>query len=175
MNIEKILNNNPYIISDTHFLHENITKYANRPENWTEILLTNWNDLVKEKDYILILGDLFLGTKKNIRYFLELNPLNGKKILLIGNHDKFSDGFYNSIGIQTIRNFNQNDGIIKNAFIYKNIIFSHYPWIPIPNDMYNIHGHVHNHDFIRKENRHINVCVEKLDYCPIRLKDILNG
>jgi len=28
-----------WIISDTHFFHENIGRYCNRPENWQELII----------------------------------------------------------------------------------------------------------------------------------------
>jgi calcineurin-like phosphoesterase family protein len=172
MRITKVLDTNPYIVADPHFLHANITRLANRPENWQDILLENWNNLVSDNDYIFILGDLFMGTKKQIREFMENTQLNGKKVLLIGNHDGYSDNFYASLGIKAIRHYIQNGAFLRNAVKWKNIILSHYPLIPIPNVKYNIHGHVHNNSFERREKRHINVSVETLEYMPIRLGDI---
>ena len=52
-----------WIISDTHFFHENIRRYCNRPENWQELIIKNWNDLVSPDETILHLGDFALATK----------------------------------------------------------------------------------------------------------------
>lgn len=58
-------------------------------ENHTERLLANWNRLVKPQDTVILPGDLSWGlkladTKKDFEF---LEKLNGKKILLKGNHD----------------------------------------------------------------------------------------
>ena len=86
-----------YIIADTHFGHENINKhepirlrksYENGFSNPDEFMIHQWNQKVKPDDAIFHLGDLAFKYPD----ILELsNKLNGKKILLIGNHDKAKD------------------------------------------------------------------------------------
>jgi calcineurin-like phosphoesterase family protein len=56
-----------WIISDTHFLHENIGRYCSRPDNWQELITKNWNDLVSPDETILHLGDFALGNKNQFR------------------------------------------------------------------------------------------------------------
>lgn len=58
-------------------------------ENHTHKLLANWNRLVKEDDTVVLAGDLSWGLKLNetAEDFEFLKKLNGKKILLKGNHD----------------------------------------------------------------------------------------
>jgi len=52
---------NLWITSDHHFLHSNIAKYCNRPENFNKILVNNWNSLVHDNDIVLHLGDFSAG------------------------------------------------------------------------------------------------------------------
>ena len=61
-----------YYISDTHFFHtpvhlwrENIGRYCSCPENWQELIIKNWNDLVSPDETILHLGDFAVGNKTN--------------------------------------------------------------------------------------------------------------
>ena len=78
-----------YFTADLHFNHANILKYTNRP--WSTVsemndgLIENWNSVVSPKDSVYILGDFCW---KNTREIMA--RLNGKKILIVGSHDKDS-------------------------------------------------------------------------------------
>ena len=52
-----------YIISDTHFNHENIIKYCNRPfkdiNEMNDAIIDNWNRIVKKDEIVYHLGDFF--------------------------------------------------------------------------------------------------------------------
>lgn len=52
-----------YFTADTHFGHENIIRFCNRPfpdlETMNETLIENWNQRVCSNDTIYIIGDLF--------------------------------------------------------------------------------------------------------------------
>lgn len=58
-------------------------------ENYTQRLEKNWNNLVSDKDYVIIAGDISWAMNFNQLYadFDFINKLNGKKIILKGNHD----------------------------------------------------------------------------------------
>ena len=77
-----------FITSDTHFDHTNIIRYAKRPykdvEEMNEALIRNWNAKVGPNDLIYHLGDFCFSNRG--KYFLS--RLNGKKHLILGNHDK---------------------------------------------------------------------------------------
>ena len=74
-----------------HFSHNNILKYCpdSRPfssiEEMDEKIVENWNNKVTEHDFVYILGDISFGKPS---YTCEiLKRLNGKKYLIMGNHD----------------------------------------------------------------------------------------
>jgi calcineurin-like phosphoesterase family protein len=85
-----------FFTSDLHLNHFNpktgngIIKYCNRPfssiEEMNSILIDNWNSKIKINDTVYVLGDFIFGRQE---YILEtLNKLNGKIILIAGDHDK---------------------------------------------------------------------------------------
>lgn len=81
-----------YITSDFHFNHQKEFIYEPRgfhsPEEMNEVLLENYNSIVKPEDEVYILGDLMLGGAVFHRQGLELiNSLNGHLHLVRGNHD----------------------------------------------------------------------------------------
>lgn len=149
--------NNPWLISDTHFNHIKIKEYCNRPDNWQELLIYNWNSLIKKDDIVLHLGDFALGKRDNYRQIVE--TLNGKIYLLKGNHDRQKPKFYEDIGITLLEG---------DKLIFDKYIFTHRP-IEVEKWDINVHGHIHNLDY---GERHINICVEKLNYKPIKFFDL---
>ena len=77
-----------FYIADTHFGHDNIRKLSNRPFNSVEemdnAIIENWNRKVTNNDDVYILGDFSYKSEDPIEY---LKKLNGRKHLIIGNHD----------------------------------------------------------------------------------------
>lgn len=47
-----------YVITDTHFGHEDIKTLANRPDNYEDLIIKSWNSLVKADDIVICLGDM---------------------------------------------------------------------------------------------------------------------
>ncbi len=159
-----------YLISDTHFYHDNIIKYCNRPfkdyKEMNRVLIDNWNKVVSEKDVVYHLGDFAKGEV----YLKELvSKLNGKIYLLRGNHDKKNIKFYKECGLEVIRN--------KTKLEEYKVILSHSPLLDgeIPEGYVNIHGHIHNNDLddCYLKDRHINVSVENIGYKPVEIEELL--
>jgi len=77
-----------FFTADTHFYHESIIEYDNRPyksvEEMNESLIENWNGVVSNSDIIYHLGDFCWrpSMAKEI-----LSRLNGDLHLIRGNHD----------------------------------------------------------------------------------------
>ena len=55
-----------FIISDTHFNHQNIIKYCDRPfkdeTHMNKVLIHNWNRVVGKNDVVIHLGDVALSS-----------------------------------------------------------------------------------------------------------------
>lgn len=152
-----------FFTSDLHLDHKNIIKLCNRPfRNVNEMnytLIKNWNKTVGKQDTIYFLGDFALSKNNKHRIRKFIHSLNGKKIFIRGNHDRFLKSYHHFI--------------LK----YKGISFYlvHNPAeIPIGWKGWSIFGHTHNKGkFIDKKNKRINVSTELTRYKPIRLDKII--
>ena len=78
-----------YFTSDTHFGHENIIRYCNRPfrnaEEMNAELIRRWRETVPEDGIVFHLGDFAHGGSRLWNDILH--ALTGRKYLILGNHD----------------------------------------------------------------------------------------
>lgn len=155
--------NKIWLIGDTHFFHKNIIDYCNRPfssvEEMNRVIVNNWNKVVKKDDTVFVLGDFALCGKDKI---IEIGKqLNGKKTLILGNHDGASLSTYYDAGFQCVSKF----PIVVDNFI----ILSHQPLFMSNNIPYvNIFAHVHDDQNYRDVSS-CGACVsaERINYTPI--------
>jgi len=160
---------NIYIISDTHFFHYNIIGYCGRPfkseKEMNTTMIKRWNSTVKEEDLVIHVGDVILSNKT--KYFAELiQKLNGRKILVRGNHDRKSIHWYLTHGFD----------FVCDKFTIGHIIFTHRPikkqdFLLMPYKL-NIHGHIHEKETFDKD-IYFNASVEQTNYLPIKIDKIL--
>lgn len=150
-----------FVISDTHFGHENIIKYCNRPfrsvEEMDAAMIKNWNETVSNNDTALHLGDVGLGKREKIADIIS--KLNGKKILIMGNHDNWSEEFYRKAGFHTVSRF---------PIVYDDyFLLSHAPlMLSETTPYYNYYGHVHNDERYIENATSKCVSVERIGYRP---------
>ena len=156
---------NTYVIADTHFNHENIIKYCNRPfENSKEMnehIVKKWNEAVSENDVVYHLGDVGFGSLEELKSLV--NSLNGTKILLKGNHDlKRGNNSWKQIGFQEI---------YKGKIELGKYILTHEP-AQVDEEHINIFGHIHDKPLSENfdKNNHICVSCDVTDYKPMKLE-----
>ena len=70
-------------------------------ESWNEMLISRWNKVVRPCDTVYILGDLALGNYDAVKNVLGC--LNGRKILVKGNHDNWSNIKYQDLGFEEVK------------------------------------------------------------------------
>jgi calcineurin-like phosphoesterase family protein len=82
-----------WVISDTHFGHENILAYCPWRKTWAQTvaehdaaLIAAWREIVRPSDWVLHLGDVALGSKERTATIRK--HLTGRIILVRGNHDR---------------------------------------------------------------------------------------
>ena len=133
---------NIFFISDTHFGHANMLTFTNydgtrmRPfnsvEELDELMIQNWNEMVKPGDKVYHLGDVFY---KSANPEQIMNRLNGDKILVRGNHDRREAQWYLKY-FRDVRGTFHIDG---------NYLLSHFPIHPNSKGRFvrGLHGHTH--------------------------------
>lgn len=179
-----------YYISDLHLSHENIMRFDKRPyDDITEMnedLIKRWNSVVTKKDTVYILGDFCWQPASKWPEYLK--RMNGKKVLIKGNHDPRCMSDEVDRLFQGIYDFRViNDGEYE-------VVMSHYPLLFYPKAFspktIMLCGHVHitaENDALEKwrnemrkqgalsYGRIINVgcMMPYMDYTPRTLKEIL--
>lgn len=154
-----------FFISDMHFGHMNIIKYENRPfKTLLEMdtgIIKNWNNTVSKKDLVFVLGDISFYPVEKTKALITL--LNGRKNLILGNHDTKTPKVYSEMGFEFVS---------KYPIVYKEFfLLSHEPLYVNKSMPYlNIHGHMHSNEFAG--GKHFNVSVEKINYTPISFEEI---
>ena len=115
-----------YAISDLHLplgINKPMDIFGKKWENYVDRLFENWQNTVKKEDTVVIPGDFSWATylEESKADFDFLNSLNGKKILLKGNHD------YWWTTMNKMKKFVEENGyediefLQNNSFEYKNI------------------------------------------------------
>lgn len=161
-----------WVISDTHFGHDNIIKYCNRPfsdaKEMDEALVENWNKTVKDGDIVYHLGDVYFGERG--RSVLLSERLKGRKRLILGNHDNGKD--------QTLHHYFQKIEVWRH-FKEFGLLLTHVPVHPESlNDKVpkNVHGHIHDRYVLSSPHHHDlryhNVSVEAINYTPINIEEL---
>lgn len=157
-----------FLTSDHHWGHRNMLLYENRPfisiEEMNEVFVRNWNEVVKKNDLVYHLGDVSM-TKYG---FEHTKQLNGRKILIKGNHDLLKPGVYLEV-FDDIRAYKEMN----------NYLLSHIPVHPMQKYRYkgNIHGHLHSKRVLSEDGNvdvwYYNVSVEHTNYTPILFEEVL--
>lgn len=190
------MSRNIWVISDTHFNHANMLKFTDwtgnltRPgfrdvEHMDEMMMDNWNSVVKPGDKVYHLGDVVMGPAPVQWMEKNFTKLHGKKRLVIGNHDNIGMmagyGWFEKI-------------MLWRPFMEFGLLFSHVPLhpgsllrpksdvgdTPVDKDnmdawrsVVNVHGHIHSNP--SPQGPYHCVCVEQTNYTPINIEEIANA
>jgi len=163
-------------IADLHLGHENMAKHRgfSSADDQDEHIVNQWNSVVNKRDVTYILGDV---TMESIKPYPTLDRLNGRKIVVGGNHDKPNHTKELLKHVETVA------GMIQ----YKGIFLTHCPVHPMEMNYrikHNIHGHIHEKLveyefrlfgiklFSRVDRRYHCVSCEQVNYTPKTLNEI---
>ena len=171
-----------WVISDTHFSHENIWKTFKlsdgspaRPftsnEEMDETMVERHNALVKPQDHVYHLGDFTMWRQDTGGWMARLRSrLNGHKRIVLGNHDALPSGWY-------FQNFEK----VFASRVIDNILFTHIPVHVQSLGRFKgcVHGHLH-HNLVMTptieshtpDPRYLNVSVERTNYAPVAFEEL---
>jgi calcineurin-like phosphoesterase family protein len=130
---------NYWFTSDTHFNHGKIIEYVNRPfrdaQEMNEMMIYNWNSVVKPQDIVWHMGDFSFGNEED--WVKVRKRLNGHISLIRGNHDKtIPFGLFSWVrdySVETVRG--------------QKVVMFHYgmrTWWHDIRGVWHIYGHSHN-------------------------------
>lgn len=178
-----------WFTSDTHFCHDNILKFCNRPfanvQEMNKALVDNWNSVIGPDDDVFHLGDFCWGGSANWNYLLD--RLNGRIHLVIGNHDvkNLRQGYMSQFASSNFQIQIEVEG--------RKVYLNHYPLLTYggvyrkdEDKVWQLFGHVHsqNGQVGADESRlhyllptQYDVGVDNNNYTPInfhQVRDIIN-
>lgn len=174
-----------WFTSDTHFNHANIIRYCSRPwhggerdsegnvvvtekdvADMNEAMVERWNSTVGKDDIVWHLGDFCLGKGQKEAIPRFVSRLNGRKRLVMGNHDRHSVKFYYDAGFERV----YDRPVLINGFC----ILSLAPVEFAETTFFNIAGHVHDCETYKTWSKDCCiVCVERHGYRPVSWDEIM--
>lgn len=150
-----------FFTADLHFNHKSIIKHCNRPFNslaeMDQTLINNWNEIVKPGCTVYIIGDF--AWKDHAKY---ANRLNGKKILITGNHDKMSH--------DAMKPFTEVHPFLVRRFFGHEVTLCHYAlkvWPASHYGSWQLYGHSHGRIKETKYLKGIDVGVDVWGFRPV--------
>lgn len=156
-----------FVTSDTHFGHARLLETCKRPfssvEEADEEMIRRWNLVVDQRDTVYHLGDFAMAAP--VVYF---SRLNGRKHLIVGNHD---DNRALRLGWESVGDY------LRLQYQGARVILCHYPieeWDGFYRDAIHLHGHQHNKQPITGDRRR-DVGVDANDFAPVRLDFIISS
>lgn len=167
-----------FIISDTHLGHNNIINYCFRPfkdaEEMDKTIINNWNNIVRPQDIVIHCGDFCLGkggrnkVADSVKFYRK--QLNGKIILILGNHDDKRCAYIGECGFEAaFFHYHKFVGLMCcHSLDYP-------PKDEFNNVRFTFYGHVHNNDLdpINFTEKRCNICVEEVNYTPFNITPFL--
>lgn len=161
-----------WFTADLHINHERVLGYAKRPfatvEEMNAELVRRWKAVVRPKDHIYVLGDVFFGPKNQAGGFVRALP--GVKYLVPGNHDfkTRKDGYF-------VESFKWVKDIAEISVEGQRIVLCHFAflvWNQMHRGSWHLHGHSHGSLPDNPNARRLDVGVDAWTYAPVSFEEI---
>lgn len=166
-----------YFTSDTHVDHENSRIYCpetrghfETTDDMNQWVVDEWNRTVTPRDTVYHLGDVAMGNTANaLRY---LKQLNGKLILIEGNHDE------HNLKIPEFRSlWSEVHKYHEVKLLGHRFVLCHYPllsWNRSRHGAIQLHGHLHQASSGLEQFRSFNVGWDSTKRLLTPVTDIIN-
>jgi len=171
-----------WLTSDLHFGHKNImtfcpqtrARFRNDVDYMTEAMIEEWNARVEPIDTVYILGDV--AFMSGFDASLVMMRLNGRKILIEGNHDRKT-----LMDVNFRKQFTEVHQYLQVNYDGHRIILFHYPiaeWDQMHRGSLHFYGHLHGNPSGLEKFRALDVGMDatgeiviSMEYAIRRIKD----
>lgn len=193
---------NTFVTTDEHAWHKAIRDLCQRPfdsdREMVEELVRRHNKRVDPDATTFHLGDFWFGDRTDGRMAEYIASLNGKHVLVLGNHDRASmtatngwahqreyldAGFEAVVDVATLTLPEVSKKKVPGGAQARKVLMSHFPYHADHKDnaryntfrlrdegMWLLHGHVHGLYTVR--DRGVNLGVDVWDFTPVNVHDI---
>lgn len=134
-----------------------------------EMLIHNWNKVIKPTDKVYHLGDVYFGERGRAC----LPRLNGHKRLILGNHDNGKDQHLQKYfeKIDVWRMFSEFNLLLTHVPVHISTITEGTNRRGQPKQLVNVHGHIHQNK--SPKGPYLCLCVEQINYTPVHIEDVI--
>src|SRR3954468_17250662 len=94
-----------WVVSDTHFGHDNIVGFCHRPLDHEQVMIAEWRKEVPDDATLLHLGDLAYRSNARFKHITAKELTGVDKKIILGNHDRQRYSFYKDAGFQVCKPF----------------------------------------------------------------------
>lgn len=150
-----------FFTADNHFEHDSIRTPCQRPfaslEEMNQSMTEIWNAIVGKQDLVYIIGDFAFN-----RHGYFQNALNGRKVLVKGDHDKMSQRY--------LANFSEVYDLKKLNLDKQMLFLCHWPmrsWPGSVHGSWHFYGHSHGTSSESDASKSCDVGVDVWNYQPV--------
>ena len=195
---------NTFVTSDEHYVHKAINHLAERPFSTTDEcvaeMIRRHNKRVDPDATTFHLGDFWFGDRTDGRMREVIDSLNGKHVIVFGNHDRGSvtatngwmhqreyldAGFEAAVDVATLTLPEVSKKKVPGGAQARKVLMSHFPYHADHMDrsrynqfrlrdegMWLLHGHVHGLYTVRDRGVNCGVDSPYWDFTPANVHDI---
>ena len=172
-----------FYTADLHLGDYGIAKYQSPFETLDEMeqtIISKFNEKVGRHDDVYIIGDVISHAKHSFAHYLR--QLNGKKHLIVGNHD------HDLVLSSKARSYFESIDTIKYVVDGDHrLVLCHYPmaeWNGYQRGVGHVYGHIHNHknascqfmqEYLKNGVMALNAAVMVNDYAPVTFEELLQN